>query len=208
MSAKLIQRIVEAVIFIFFIGAFLQVGRATAAIFDGEFGTLYWPVQAGAYGLEAAVGDRAKALFVDANLAVSGQPFWHGVDLLFSLAMIGIYITVLMLVRKVLTRFAKGDFVTGDTAANLRKIGYVLLAACVLSVLHALTVQTAILAAVEPVAGTVLHPSISWDVDGVTNIWLHYSPPIVTFLLAGLALLFAEAMRAGADYRQDSESVV
>ena len=208
MSANLIQRIVEVVIGVFFIGAFLQIGRATAAIFEGSFGTLHWPIQAGAYGLDAAVGESATAVFNDASLAVSGQPFWHAIDLLFSLSIIGIYIMVLMLLRKVLTSFAKGDLVTADNAAALRRIGLVLLGACAISLVHAVVLQSAILGAVEPVAGTVLHPSISWDVSGATNIWLHYSPPIGTFLLAGLALLFGEAMRAGADYRQDSESVV
>ncbi|MEL7218897.1 MAG: hypothetical protein AAGK01_10760, partial [Pseudomonadota bacterium] len=97
MSAKFIRRIVDVFIAIFSIGAFLQIGRAAAASLDGEFGTVRWPVQAGAYDLEVPVGEGATAFFTDATLAVSGQPIWHGVDLLFSLASIGIFIAVLMI---------------------------------------------------------------------------------------------------------------
>lgn len=208
MSAKFIRRVVEIFIAIFFIGGFLQIGRAAAAIFDGEFGTVRWPVQAAAYDLQVLVGESVPAFFTDATLAVSGQPFWHSVDLLFSLANIGIFIAALMLLRSVLANFADGDLVDAKNAAALRKIGLLLLAACGLSVLRAVVLQSAILSAVEERAGTVLHPSISWDVAGMNNVWLHYDVPIFTFALGGLALLFAEAFRAGVAYREDSESVV
>ena len=65
-----------------------------------------------------------------------------------------------------------------------------------------------ILSAVTMPGGMLLHPSISWDVKGMTNIWLHYDVPLFTFTLGGLALLFAEAFRVGTAYREDSESVV
>lgn len=208
MSAKLNRRLVELVIVLFFISGFLMIARAAEAILDGNFGTLHWPVQAGAYELEAELGEGALVSFLDGNLAVADQPLWHGVDLAFSLAIIGIFIMALMLLRKVLGSFADGEILNTANADALRKIGVILLAACGLSVLHALLLQPAILAVVTPVEGTVLHPAISWDVKGMTNIWLHYDPPIVTFTLAGLAWLFGEAIRSGANYRQDSESLV
>jgi len=208
MSAKFIRRIVEVLITIFFIGGFLQIGRAVAAMFEGAFGTVRWPVQAGAFDLRAPVGEGAQAWFTDATLAVPDQPFWHGVDVLFSLTNIGIFIAALMLLRGVLANFTAGDLVDEKNVTALRKIGLLLLAACGLSVVRAVILQSAILSAVEERAGIVLHPSISWDVAGMTNIWLHYDVPIFTFALGGLALLFAEAFRAGVAYRKDSESVV
>lgn len=208
MSAKLIRRVIEFVIVLFFISGFLLIGRSAAAVLDGRFGTITWPVQAGAYGLKADLGEGALVSFVDGSLTVSDQPFWYGVDLSFSLVTIGIFIAALMFLRGVLASFAQGDLLNEANAESLRKIGMILLAACALSVLHALVLQPAILAAVSPAEGTVLHPSISWDVKGMTNIWLHYDPPIVTFALGGLALLFAQAIRSGANYRKDSESVV
>lgn len=208
MSAKFIRRIVEVFIAIFFIGGFLQIGRAVAAMFDGKFGTVRWPVEASAFDLQAPVGEGVQAWFTDATLAVPGQPFWHSVDLLFSLTNIGIFIAALMLLRSVLANFTSGDLVDEENAIAMRKIGLLLLAACGLSVVRAILLQSAILTAVEEQAGTVLHPSISWDVSGMTNVWLHYDVPIFTFAMGGLALLFAEAFRAGVAYRKDSESVV
>jgi len=208
MSATLIRRVIEVAIFVFFIGGFLLIARNFAAIWDGEFGVLAWPVQAGAYGMERPLGADAWTTFVDGNLVVTGQPFWYGVDIAFSVGYIALFIMSLMILRGVLSRFAQGDFVNAGNADSLARIGKILLLICALSVLHAVVVQFAILSIVEPANGTVLHPSISWDVKGATNIWLHYSPPIFTFILAGLALLFAEAIRAGNAYREDSESVV
>jgi len=208
MSAKLIRRVVELVIVLFFVSGFLLIARAAAAILDGKFGTIHWPVQAGAYGLEAQLGEGAQVSFLDGNLAVAGQPFWHSIDLGFSIAIIGIFIAALVLLRGVLVSFAKGELLNTANADALRKIGVILLVACGLSVLNALLLQPAILSVVTPAEGTVLHPAISWDVKGMTNIWLHYDPPIVTFALGGLAWLFGEAIRSGANYRQDSESVV
>ena len=208
MSAQLIRRVLELLIVIFFAGGTIMIARAFAAMFDGDFGTVNWPVQAGAYDLQVELGEGALATFVDANLAVSGQPFWHAVDLLFSFAGIAIFIIALVMLRNVLMRFAEGDLLNIANADAMRKIGGVLLLACALSVIQAIVVQSAILSAVTPADPAILHPSISWDVSGATNVWLHYDPPLVTLLLGGLAILFAEAIRSGCAYRQDSESVV
>lgn len=208
MSAKFIRRIVEVFIAILFIGAFLQIGRAVAAMLEGEFGTLHWPLQAGALELTAAVGDGASAVFVDGVLELSGQPFWHGVDLMFSLAVIAIFVAVLMGLRTVLFNFAEGEVLSTANAAALRRMGLLLFAVFGLSVLHAVLLQAAIISAVQTDANTVLHPSISWNVNGMTNLWLHYDVPIFTLVFGGVAILFSEAFKAGTAYREDSESVV
>ncbi len=208
MSAKFIRFVLEAVIALFFIAAFLLIGRATASALNGDFGVLQWPVQAGAYGLEMAMSDSAMVNFTDGTLQISDQPLWHAIDLGFSFATIALFIAALMVLRSVLTGFAQGELINAENAQALRKIGHILLTVCALSVVQALVLQPAILAAVTPVDGTVLHPSLSWDVQGATNIWLHYDPPIITFALGGLALLFSEAFKTGTAYRNDSESVV
>lgn len=208
MSAKFIRRIVEVFIAILFLGAFLHIGRAVAALLDGRFGTLHWPLQAGALDLEVAVGDGASAVFVDGVLEVSGLPFWHGIDLIFSLAFIAIFVLALLRLRTVLFNFAEGEVLSTANAAALRKIGLLLFAVFGLSVLHAVLLQTAIISAVETDANTVLHPAISWDVKGVTNLWLHYDVPLFTLVFGGVAILFSEAFRAGTAYREDSESVI
>ena len=208
MSAKFIRRIVEVFIAILFLGAFLQIGRAVAAMFEGEFGTLHWPLQAGALDLQVPVSEGASATFVDGVLSLSGQPFWHGVDLIFSLAVIAVFVAVLMALRSVLFSFAEGEVLNAENAAALRKMGLLLFAVFGLSVLHAILLQSAIISNVQTKAGTVLHPSISWDVKGMTNLWLHYDVPIFTLVFGGVAILFSEAFRAGAAYREDSESVV
>ena len=208
MSAKFIRRIVELFIAILFLGAFLQIGRALAAMFEGNFGTLHWPLQASALDMQVPIGDGASAVFADGILELTGQPFWHGVDLIFSLAVIAIFVSVLMVLRSVLVSFAEGEVMNSENAIALRKIGLLLLAVCGLSVLHAVLLQSAIISTVETQAGTVLHPSISWDVKGMTNLWLHYDVPFFTFVLGGVAILFSEAFRAGTAYREDSESVV
>ena len=56
---------------------------------------LHWPLQAGALDLQVPVSEGASANFVDGVLSLSGQPFWHGVDLIFSLAVIAIFVAVL-----------------------------------------------------------------------------------------------------------------
>jgi len=208
MSAKFIRRIIEAFIAIFAIGIAIRIIRFVAAMIGGDFGTLTWPVQAGAIGDQTQLTGGAAISFSEGLLTVTGQPMAHAFDLAVSGATLAVFMTALLVLRKVLIRFAEGDLVVEANTAGLRKIGIMLLAICALSAFHALILQPAILAAVTMPNGMVLHPSISWDVAGMVNIWLHYDVPLFTFTLGGLSLLFAEAFRAGTAYREDSESVV
>ena len=208
MSAKFIRRIVELFIAIFMIGIAIRIIRSIAAMFGGNFGTLTWPVQAGALDQEASLGGGAGISFTNGLLVVPGQPLGHALDLLVVGVTLVLFLLALLALREVLIRFAEGEFVTENNTAALRKIGILLLGSCALSVLHALILQPMILSAVTMPDGMILHPAISWDVKGMTNIWLHYDVPLFTFTLGGLALLFAEAFRVGTAYREDSESVV
>ena len=145
MSAKLIRRIVEVFIAVLFLGAFLQIGRAVAAMFEGEFGTVYWPLQASALELQVALSEGATVVVADGVLKLSGMPLWHGVDLIFSLATIAIFVAVLMGLRSVLFNFAEGEVLNEENAAALRKVGLLLFAVFGLSVLHAVLLQSAIM---------------------------------------------------------------
>ena len=141
-------------------------------------------------------------------LIVPDQPIAHAFDLAVGCVTLAMFVVALLALRQVLKRFAAGDFVVEENTAALRRIGLLLLATCALSVVHAMVLQPLILSAVVMPEGAVLHPSISWNVKGMQNIWLHYDVPLVTFTLGGVAMLLSEAFRAGSVYRQDSESVV
>jgi len=208
MSAKFIRRIVEVFIAIFVIGIAIRFIRSVAAFFGGEFGTISWPVQAGSIGDQTHLSGDALISFDDGLLIVPDQPVAHIFDLAIGAATLAMFIIALLALRQLLIRFAEGEFVVDANTAALRRIGVILLAVCGLSVVHALILQPLILSAVTMPDGMILHPSISWDVKGMQNIWLHYDVPLATFTLGGLALLFSEAFRAGTAYREDSESVI
>ena len=209
MSAKFVRRFVELFIAIFMFGVVTRFIRVIGYSYHGLFsGSLAWPVQAGAIGEMSPLGSDASVSFTDGILIVPDQPIAHALQLSVFAATSVIFIIALLVLRKVLVRFGEGEFVTDSNTSALRRIGLLLLASCALSVLQALILQPIILSAVTMPEGMILHPSISWDVKGMTNIWLHYDVPLFTFTLGGLALLFAEVFRVGTAYREDSESVV
>ena len=110
--------------------------------------------------------------------------------------------------RRLLIRFAQGDLFNQANANELRKVGLLFIAICAVSVVSVLVLQPMMLTAIAAPSDMVLHPSISWDVADMKNVWLDYSPPVVMFALGGFALLLAEAFKTGLAYREDSESVV
>lgn len=208
MKTTLVRRTVDLFIALFAIAAIVSVARLVAAVVSGDFGTISWPVQAEAVGTGVELADNARIRFADGLLSVADEPLAHALGSLASLASLGLIIAALLLLRKVLSGFAKGDVLTHNNALWLRRIAWLLIAVCGVSLIHAFALQPMILSAVEVPDGMVLHPSVSWDVKGVSNIWLHYDPPLGTFLLGLLALLFSAAIQAGTEYRQDSESVI
>ena len=208
MSATLIRRIVDLFIAIFVIAGLLGVFQALTSTADGGFGTISWPVQAASVSDQLQLNGNAVIDFDDGQLVASGQPIAHALDLAVELGTLVIFIAALLALRSVLVRFAEGAFLAEENIAALRKIGRLLMIICGISIVHVLVMQPLILSAIEMPSDMVLHPSVSWDVDGVKNIWLHYSPPIFTFMLGGLALLFSKALMVGSAYQEDSEKVV
>lgn len=208
MKVTVVHRTVDLFIGIFAIAGLISIARSIASIYRGEFGTVKWPVQAESVGTVVELADNSMIRFYDGELSVTGQPLAHAIELIAYLGTMAIFLLALFALRKILSGFAEGEIVVERNAIALRKVGWLLFGACGISILQTLMLQPIILAAVAIPDQMALHPSISWDIEGVSNIWLHYSPPLVTFLLGGLALSFAAAIRAGAEYRQDSESVI
>ena len=207
MSAKLIRRIVEFFILVCFLGIALDLARTVLAALSGNFGTVGWHVSA-AEPRTTELGGTGDIAWSDGTLTVTGQPLAHIIDLVGHFASVALLVLALLALRRVLLAFASGEVFTTANIEALRRIGYGLLAICAISVASVLILQPIILGAAEMPAGYVLHPSLSWNLDEVRNIWLEYDVPIFTFLLGGLALLVAEAFRNGMAYREDSESVV
>lgn len=208
MKTTLVRRTVDLFTALFFFAAIGSVVRLVAAFFSDDFGTISWPVQAEAVGTGVELADNASISFADGLLSVAGEPLAHALGSLASLVSLGLIIAALLLLRKVLSGFSRGEVLTHDNAARLRRIAWLLITVCGVSLIHAFALQPMILSAVKVPDGMVLHPSVSWDVKGASNIWLHYDPPLGTFLLGLLALLFSAAIQSGTEYRQDSESVI
>ncbi len=208
MKTTLVRSTVDLFIGLFAIAAIVSVVRLVAAMIRGEFGTISWPVQAEAVSTGVELAANARISFADGLLSVAGEPLAHALGSLASLASLGLIIAALLLLRKVLSGFAQGEVLTHKNAEWLRRIAWLLITVCGVSLIHAFALQPMILSSVEVPDGIALHPSVSWDVKGVSNIWLHYDPPLGTLLLGLLALLFSTAIQAGTEYRQDSESVL
>ena len=208
MKTTLLRRTVELFIGLFAIAALFTVIRIVGSMLRGEFGVVTWPVQAEAISTVVALTDNATISFPDGKLSIAGEPFAHAIESGAYLGSLGLFILVLLILREILTGFAEGRVLTQENAISLRKIAWLLFGVCGISVIQAFALQPLILSAVAVPSGMVLHPSVSWDIAGYSNIWLHYEPPLVTFLLGGLALLFSSALRSGAEYRQDSESLI
>lgn len=208
MSAKVIQRIVEFFILLVVVGVAISLLRDLAALVSGEFGTVRWRVSAADVGQTINLSEQASIAMTHGNLAVANQPLAWTIEALSSLGQAVLFLLALLATRRLLIRFTQGDLFNQANAAELRKIGLLLLVVCGVSVVSTLAIQPMILSAVSTPSDMVLHPSISWDVKDMKNVWMDYSVPVAMFALGGIALLFAEAFKAGLAYREDSESVV
>ena len=208
MKTTFVRGALDLFIGLFALAVIVQIVRLITSIVDGTFGTITWPVQAQAVSTDVELSNTAMIRFLDGSLSVAGEPLAHALGSAASLASLALVIAALLILRRVLAAFAQGEVLTERNADALRRIAWLLLAVCAVSVVQAFGLQPLILSAVDVPSGMALHPSISWDIAGVSNIWLHYDPPLGTFLLAGLALLFATAIQSGAQYRHDSESLI
>lgn len=207
MSIKFTRRLIEVFIGLFVIGGIIKLVRALAAATSGDFGTVSWPISSDSPASTDLVSGGAFS-WTHGNLAVTDMPFARLFELATELAALGLLIVSMLALRRLLLSLASGDVFTDDNIAALRRIGFSLIGICALSISVVLLLQPAILSNTVMPDGFLLHPSISWNEKGVTNIWLEYEVPVFTFLLGALAILTGEAFKSGKAYREDSESVV
>lgn len=207
MSITFVRRIIEVFIGLFVIAGIIAIIRAIAAAASGAFGSVSLPITTDTPTVTQLASDGLYR-WTHGMITVTGQPVAHLLEIATRLAGLALLVIAMLALRKLLLALATGDLFTDANIALLRKIGIALLAVCALSVVKAVVLQTVVLNGAQMPEGFVLHPSISWNVDDVTNIWLDYSVPIWTFILGALALLTGEAFKSGKAYREDSESVV
>ena len=207
MSNTLLRRLVEIFIGLIVLGWGLEVGRSVNAVLSGNFGTVAWPIVTDSPAGQH-LASPGELSWTHGLVRISDQPIAQAIDLFDSLLALLLLVVALLSLRRLLIALAEGKVFTAETVGLLRRIGFALLAICLVSVLDAVLIQSIILQSADMPQGMVLHPSISWSENNVANIWLDYDVPLGTFMLGVLALLMSEAFRAGKSYREDSESVV
>ena len=207
MGAGVIKRVVELAIGLAGLAMVIALARAAALVLSGSSAPAVWPVTTDSPATQALSGG-ASVAWTHGSLAIANQPLVQWSDLLSQVITLGLAIWALLALRQLLVRFAQGQFLVSENVLGLRRIAAALLLSCVLSLAGAMLLQPLLLGQVESPVNVVMHPSLSWSVAGKTNIWLDYELPIGTALLAGLALLFAEALKSGIAYREDSEGVL
>ncbi|MCJ8191477.1 DUF2975 domain-containing protein [Sphingomicrobium aestuariivivum] len=142
------------------------------------------------------------------QVRVAGAPLLAGFQMLLKIAFLLLLARIFFQLRDLVGRIGEGRMFEEENVASLRRIGVALGAICALSIAGAIIVQQWFLALIGPAEGKVLHPSLSWNLDGVNNIWMEYSPPFGAFILALLAFIAADAFKRGMEYRVDSEGVL
>lgn len=207
MSITFVRRIIEVFAGFFVLAGVIAIIRAISAAFSGEFGTLSWAITTDT-PLVTQLASGGAYQWTHGLLTVTGHPVLQGLEIGSRLAALALLVIAMLALRKLLLALASGDLFTDENIAMLRRIGQALLAVCAISVVKAIVIQAAILDSVQMPEGFLLHASISWNAQNVTNIWLDYTVPISTFVLGALALLTGEAFKSGKAYRDDSESVV
>lgn len=207
MSARLIQRIVELFIAVVILVGLLLVLRDGLSLGDGAQATIRQPAQV-AQPVDQMISATASAAWNRGVVEVRGQPLAVAINFIANLASVAMLLIALLGVRRLMVNFAAGAVFDEANITALRRIGFALLAACAISLVSALIVQSMLIAAIDAPATIAMHPSISWGVPGVTNIWLDYDVPVAMFVTGAIALLFAQAFRTGLDYRRDSEGVL
>ena len=207
MNKILVHRLVDILAGVFFIGVALNVVKAVLSVFEGTFGKVAWTAST-TQPVTRNFGETARFVQSKGLLVVEGEPFLELIELVASLALSALLIIAILSLRKLLYRVAEGAVFDDMNIGLLRRMGRAMVGVAAISVLVAIIMQPLILSAVDSAEGVALHPSLSWDVDGVENIWLEYTVPVMTFLLGAIALIAAQAFEAGKEYREDSEGVL
>ena len=202
------KRFVNALLVLVAIAALAAIMRAGVAISEGKFHMVSYPASSENIRMEPLGGWTTVWQLQEGTVRVDNHTWLRVARLVGQLVGLGLLAGIFWQLRGTLVRIGKGEVFTEANIASLRMIGKLLVAASVLSISIVFMTQFAILEAIPPMEDRVVHPSLSWGVKGVENIWMEYEPPIIPMLLAMTAFVTAGAFRSGMEYRQDSESVV
>lgn len=212
-STKWTRRFVDLLIGLFALAALAALLQAFGAYGEGKFHTVSYPAQSEnviMHSLDAAGENQTFWQLHEGTVRVDNHAWLRAARLIGRLAILGLIAGVFWQLRGILTRIGQGKVFSDGNISALRRIGKLLVISSVLSISITFMTQYAILEAMPDVidSNRMIHPSISWNVQGKENIWLEYSPPIVPMLLAMVAFITGGAFKSGQEYRKDSESVV
>lgn len=202
------KRFVNALLVLVAIAALAAILRAGGAISEGKFHMVSYPASSENIRMEPLGGWSTVWQLQEGTVRIDNHTWLRIARLVGQLVGLGLLAGIFWQLRGTLVRIGKGDVFTEANIKSVRMIGKFLIAASVLSISITFMTQYAILEAIPPMDDRVIHPSISWDVKGVENIWMEYEPPIIPMLMAMICFITAGAFRSGMEYREDSESVV
>lgn len=213
MTAVWTKRFVNVLLVLVALAALGALLKAGASITDGKFHMVSYPASSEniiVHSLDAAQGNSVWWQLKEGSVRVDNHTWLRVARLIGQLIGLGLLAAIFWQLRGLLIRIGGGDVFNDTNIAALRRIGQFLLIASVLSISITFMTQYAIMEALPDTldGNRLIHPSISWKVDGYENIWMEYTPPIVPMLLALTAFITASAFQSGKNYREDSESVV
>jgi len=213
MMAVWTKRFVNALLVLVALAALGSAIQAIGSIADGKFHMVSYPASSTnivMHSLDSSQGNSAWWQLQEGTVRVDDHTWLRASRLIGRFIGLGVLAAIFWQLRVVLIKIGEGDVFNDRNVAALRMIGKLLVVSSVLSISITFMTQYAILSALPDVldGNRVVHPSLSWNVKGVENIWMEYSPPIVPMLLALTAFITAGAFQSGKNYREDSESVV
>lgn len=211
MSANWTRRFVDFLLLIVALAALAAIVQAASSIADGEFHVVSYAAQSDDTTTQVLASTGNADSFWElreGTIRVENLTWLNAARLAGRLVGLGLLAAVFWHVRGTLGRIGRGDVFGEDNIVAMRRIGKFLVAGSVVSIAMTVMTQYAILDAIPELPGRAIHPSISWSEQGVENIWMDYTPPLLPMLLAMIAFITAGAFRSGQQYREDSESVV
>ena len=213
MTAVWTKRFVNVLLVLVALAALGSAVQAAGSIADGKFHMVSYPASSTniiMHSLDSTQGNIAWWQLQEGTLRVDDHTWLRTARLIGRFVGLGLLAGIFWQLRGLLVRIGEGDVFNDNNVAALRMIGKLLVISSVLSISITFMTQYAILEALPDVldGNRVVHPSISWNVKNVENIWMEYTPPIVPMLLALTAFITAGAFQSGKNYREDSESVV
>lgn len=213
MTAIWTKRFVNALLVLVALAALGGALQAAGAIAEGKFHMVSYPASSEniiMHSLDSTQGNTAWWQLKEGTVRVDDHTWLRAARLAGRFIALGLLAAILWQLRGLLVRIAEGDVFNDANVSALRTIGKLLVIGSVLSISITVMTQYAILEALpETLDGNrVVHPSLSWNVKGVENIWMEYTPPIIPMLLALVSFIAASAFQSGKTWREDSESVV